>query len=229
MRCCVAQNCSMTENDRLVQLFVRGYRMTIAARIVALIFLAVAGLIGLGGFSLWQMSSINAGVRDTNDTVIPGILKLQEAQNAFTMARPFLLNMLIVSGQAERENLVQRFNEGVARMNAAFADYERLVASDKDRELLARDRQAAVSALAVELHVVVNAAADGRIGDGTCAQQTVDPAGIALAEYQRRILAAGGGADAAVDHAARQGEAVDAGAVNTEVVGGGAGDAHPRE
>ena len=119
--------------------------MSIAARIVALIFLAVAGLIGLGGFSLWQMSSINAGVRDTNDTVIPGILKLQEAQNAFMMARPFLLNMLIVSGQAERESLVQRFNEGVARMNAAFADYERLVASDKDRELLARDRQAAVA------------------------------------------------------------------------------------
>ncbi len=69
--------------------------MSIAIRIVLLIALAIAGLIGLGGFSLYQMSSINQGVKETNEITIPGILKLGEAQTAFLLARPFLINVLI--------------------------------------------------------------------------------------------------------------------------------------
>ncbi|OMG52569.1 chemotaxis protein [Azonexus hydrophilus] len=119
--------------------------MSIAIRIVLLIALAIAGLIGLGGFSLYQMSSINQGVKETNEITIPGILKLGEAQTAFLLARPFLINVLIESDPARRETLIQRFNERIAEMNAALADYEKLAADDKDRELLAHDRKTAAA------------------------------------------------------------------------------------
>ncbi|MFV0370742.1 MAG: methyl-accepting chemotaxis protein [Azonexus sp.] len=119
--------------------------MSIAARIISLIALAIVGLIGLGGFSLWQMSAINEGVRETNESVIPGILKLEEAQHAFLLARPFLINVLLATEREEREGLLQRFEERIAGMNAAFADYEKLVADDRDRALLARDQQAAAA------------------------------------------------------------------------------------
>jgi methyl-accepting chemotaxis protein len=117
--------------------------MSIAMRIVLLIALAIAGLIGLGGFSLYQMAKINNGVKETNEVTIPGILKLEEAQIAFLRARPFLLNVLLEVEQSKREASVQRFNERIAEMNAAFADYEKLISDDKDREFLLRDKKTA--------------------------------------------------------------------------------------
>ena len=164
--------------------------MSIAMRIVLLIALAIAGLIGLGGFSLYQMAKINNGVKETNEVTIPGILKLNEAQTAFLLARPFLINVLIESDPARRETLVQRFNERMAEMNAAFADYEKLVHDDKDRELLAHDKKTAAAYLEFAKQYMAAALAGNRDEAMTIsrnAADTVNGLSNALVEHAKFI------------------------------------------
>lgn len=164
--------------------------MSIAMRIVLLIALAIAGLIGLGGFSLYQMAKINNGVKETNEVTIPGILKLNEAQTAFLLARPFLINVLIESDPARRETLVQRFNERMAEMNAAFADYEKLVQDDKDRELLAHDKKTAAAYLEFAKQYMAAALAGNRDEAMTIsrnAADTVNGLSNALVEHAKFI------------------------------------------
>lgn len=122
--------------------------MSIAVRIILLIALSISGLVGLGGFSLYQIATINKGIKHTNETLLPSILKLEEAQVAFLRARPYLLNVLLEVDQPRRQASVEKFNERMAEMNGAFADYEKLLADDKDRELLARDVKTAEAYMA---------------------------------------------------------------------------------
>jgi len=117
--------------------------MSIALRIVLLIGLAVAGLIGLGGFSLYQMATINKGVRETNEVSLPSIRTLETAQVAFLRARPRLLSILINTEPEKRAEDEKQFRERMAEMNGALNDYEKLAADDKDRELLATDKRTA--------------------------------------------------------------------------------------
>jgi len=117
--------------------------MNIAMRIVLLIALSVAGLIGLGGFSLYQMATINKGVRETNEITLPSIRTLETAQVAFLRARPRLLSILLEVDPDKRANDEKQFRERMAEMNSALGDYEKLTSDDRDRELLARDKRTA--------------------------------------------------------------------------------------
>jgi len=135
--------------------------MSIAIRIVLLIALSIAGLVGLGGFSLYQMATINGGIRHTNEVLLPSILKIQEAQVAFLRARPYLLNVLIDTDPARREVSVQKFNTHFDQMNAAFADYEKLATEGRDRELLEIDLKTA-KAYSVFAKDYMNAALQGK-------------------------------------------------------------------
>ena len=117
--------------------------MSIALRIVVLIGLAIAGLIGLGGFSLYQMATINKGVRATNEVSLPSIRTLETAQVAFLRARPRLLSILLETEPEKRAADEKQFRERMAEMNGALNDYEKLAADDKDRELLATDKRTA--------------------------------------------------------------------------------------
>ncbi len=117
--------------------------MSIAIRIVLLIALSVAGLVGLGGFSLYQMASINKGVRETNEMTLPSIRTLEAAQIAFLQARPRLLSILLESDADKRANDEKQFRDRVVEMNAAFSEYEKLISDDRDRELLVKDKQTA--------------------------------------------------------------------------------------
>ncbi|WP_415035572.1 methyl-accepting chemotaxis protein [Azonexus sp.] len=120
--------------------------MSIAKRLILLILLAVFGLIGLGGFSLYQIGRINQGVEATNQVIIPGILKLEEAQVAYLRARHFLLGYLSESDAERRTDILKSFDERMLAMKAALDAYGELATHDaRDRELLAKD-QAAVKA-----------------------------------------------------------------------------------
>ncbi|UCV16441.1 methyl-accepting chemotaxis protein [Quatrionicoccus australiensis] len=117
--------------------------MSIAQRIVLLIGLAVAGLIGLGGFSLYQMATINKGVRQTNDMTLPSIRTLETAQVAFLRARPRLLSILLNTEPEKRAEDEKQFRERMAEMNSALNEYEKLISDDKDREYLEKDKRTA--------------------------------------------------------------------------------------
>jgi len=62
--------------------------MSIAKRIAMLVLLGVIALVVQGSFSLWQMASINEGVRETEENLLPSIMTLDQAQIAFLRARP---------------------------------------------------------------------------------------------------------------------------------------------
>ena len=162
--------------------------MSIAIRVVLLIALSIAGLIGLGGFSLYQMSSINSGIRHTNEVLLPSILKLEEAQVAFLRARPYLLNVLLEVDPSRRESSVEKFNALIGEMNTAFADYEKLASTERDRELLARDVKTA-EAYAIFARNYMNAALQGKREEAAeisrNAADTVNGLSNALTEHAR--------------------------------------------
>ena len=117
--------------------------MSIALRIVLLIGLAIGGLVGLGGFSLYQMATINSGVRQTSEVTLPGIRALEVAQVSFQRARSRLLVMLLETDPEKRVSDEKLFNEHLAEMNNALQDYEKLVSDAQDRELLDKDKRTA--------------------------------------------------------------------------------------
>ena len=115
--------------------------MTIAARIFSLIILSLAGLIGLGGFSLYEIKQINHGVIETNENSLPSINILNKAQVAFLRARPPLLSHMLESDPEKKAAFEKRFRGRTAEFHAALQDYEKLISDAKDRELLDADRR----------------------------------------------------------------------------------------
>jgi methyl-accepting chemotaxis protein len=115
--------------------------MTIATRIFSLIILSLAGLIGLGGFSLYEIKQINHGVIETNENSLPSINILNKAQVAFLRARPPLLSHMLESDPEKKAAFEKRFRGRTAEFHAALQDYEKLISDAKDRELLDADRR----------------------------------------------------------------------------------------
>jgi len=115
--------------------------MSIALRIILLIALAIAGLIGVGGFALYEMASINQGIREINQMTLPSVSTLQSAQTAFLRLRPPLLTMLVVTDPQKVAGLEKEFAQNMEQLRGALKDYEKLVSDPKDREMLVRDNQ----------------------------------------------------------------------------------------
>ena len=182
--------------------------MTIATRIILLIGLAIAGLIGVGGFSLYQIVSINDDVRETNEVLLPSIGALQAAQVAFLRARPPLLSMLIESEPEKRAALEKRFKEHQVEMRSALTSYEKLLSDDKDRELLATDKRLA-EAYAGFAEKFLDAALQGKREEAmqisSQAREITDGLNVALIEHVKynQVLADRGakGAVATYEHA----------------------------
>jgi methyl-accepting chemotaxis protein len=120
---------------------IEGGIMSIALRIILLIVLAIAGLIGVGGFALYEMASINQGIRDINQMTLPSISTLQSAQTAFLRLRPPLLTMLVVTDPQKVAGLEKEFAQNMDQLRGALKDYEKLTSDPRDRELLTRDNQ----------------------------------------------------------------------------------------
>ena len=175
--------------------------MTIATRIILLIGLAIAGLVGVGGFSLYQIVTINQGVRETNEVLLPSISTLQNAQVAFLRARPPLLSMLIETDPEKLAGLEKRFNERLVEMRGALTSYEKLLSDDKDRELLATDKRLAEQ-YAVFAEKFLNAARQGKREEGLQitgqAREIIDGLNVALIEHVKynQVLADRGAKEA---------------------------------
>ena len=113
--------------------------MSIAKRIAMLVLLGVIALVVQGSFSLWQMASINEGVRETEENLVPSIMTLDQAQIAFLRARPPLLNHLLESDADKKASHEKRFHERIEQMRKALADYGKLVLDPQDKSLYEND------------------------------------------------------------------------------------------
>nr|WP_228384555.1 methyl-accepting chemotaxis protein [Rhodocyclus gracilis] len=162
--------------------------MSIAARIVVLVVVAVGALLGMGGFSLYEISNINVGVRYTNENSLPSIKTLGEAQVALLRARPSLLNALVEADPEKRAALEALFHKRIDQGRAALKDYEKLISDDKDRELLAADNRF-VDAYVVVAERILADLHQGRKEEGVKilgeARQTIDGLVTALNDHSQ--------------------------------------------
>lgn len=98
--------------------------MSIAKKIGLLILLAVVGLLGLGGFSLLQLSRTNELVRDTNERGIPHLLAVADARGEFLQARGLVLTAIVETDPARRKALHEQFQKHIQAVNEALERYQ---------------------------------------------------------------------------------------------------------
>ncbi len=111
--------------------------MTIARRLAILIFLAIFGLLIVGGIGLYEMRRIADGLAIANDNSIPSIALVDKLESTFLKLRTRVLYHLLAasaSDKAEHEKLMEQYKTDMAKMIDEFST--KLVSDDKDRKYI---------------------------------------------------------------------------------------------
>ena len=109
--------------------------MTIAKRLALLILLAVAGLVLVGLCGLRQMGSINASLNVANENTVPSIRVVGNIESSYLRLRIQMLSFML-SNEEQRPAAEQRIESAKQDLTKQLANYEKLVADDKDRQYL---------------------------------------------------------------------------------------------
>jgi methyl-accepting chemotaxis protein len=116
--------------------------MSISQRLLLLVAVAVASLVGVSVFSIVEMKSVYKKADFGNENIIPSILLLDEAvlQLGHMRSRAYR-HVAIADGKAKSE-LAGKIDTARQAIEKAFKDYEPLVVDDVDKAMLEADRSA---------------------------------------------------------------------------------------
>jgi methyl-accepting chemotaxis protein len=111
--------------------------MSIAQRLYALIFAAVAGLVGISCVGLYQLQSIYAAANYSNLSTIPSFRLINGAYSEASDLRAKFWQYLSLRDPVQRNEIAARMVVLQSKVSEVFATYERgFVDDDKDRQLL---------------------------------------------------------------------------------------------
>ena len=119
----------------------------ISHRLIALIAVALTGLILIGGNGMLQLQRINTALEEIANNALPSIVILGHAHTNFLETRVALLNHVIETDIAKLPALEKQVRDKLKETRDALTAYEPLISDDDDRKQLAADR-AAVDAYA---------------------------------------------------------------------------------
>jgi len=117
--------------------------MRIASRLHLLIAAAGAGLVVLGGLGLYRMDQVYDAASYANTNTVPSLIVLNKAEQAFGQERIRVYRHILHTEQTQKAELETAIATAHQEREAAFQDYEFLLADDKDRRMLATDRSLA--------------------------------------------------------------------------------------
>jgi two-component system, sensor histidine kinase and response regulator len=111
--------------------------MTIAKRLVLLLSVPLLALVGLGVFTLWQLTTIETPSRFVAALQIPSLATLGNISRAFAELRVQLRNHVLATSDAERTKVRSAFERDEAELGRLLDEYERrLISDERDRRLL---------------------------------------------------------------------------------------------
>ncbi len=120
-----------------VLLSLSGNPMTIAQRLYALIFVAVAGLVGISCVGLYQIRSVYTAANYANVNTVPSFRLIDAAYTEVSELRTKFWQYLALKDPAQRSEMTVRMAALQAKAAEVFATYERdYISDDTDRRLL---------------------------------------------------------------------------------------------
>lgn len=158
--------------------------MTIAKRLLMLVLIAATGMLAIGGFSLYKITQIRAGIHETNDNILPSLKQIEQAEVALQRARTPVLRHMMAS-PAEKSKEERRFIDRRSDFDQAYAAYEKLIADQKDREYFDTVRRQAAEFFAHSEKVM----AASRQGQMELAQQLLAEQRKLIDELTQAMLA----------------------------------------
>jgi methyl-accepting chemotaxis protein len=114
--------------------------LSVKNKLVLLAALAMLGIAVLTVTSQVEMRRVYTSASFANDNVVPSLLALDQAVNSLAVERTKFWQSLAQTDGAVITALVAEVREARPKIEAAFKEYDRLVADDKDRTMLAADR-----------------------------------------------------------------------------------------
>ncbi len=111
--------------------------MTIGKRLLILLGVPLAGLVGLGLFTRIQLSTIEARSRFIAETQIPSLAALGELSRSYVELRVAVRNHLMATNQQAQAGVRSAFEAGERELGRLLGQYaEGLISDEKDRRLL---------------------------------------------------------------------------------------------
>src|SRR5690349_19152166 len=111
--------------------------MTIAKRLIILLGVPLAALIGLGVFSRLQLSRVEERTQFLAELQIPSLAVLGNLSRSFSELRLELRDYLLAANQAEQNKARSAFEAAEARVNDLLRQYaDSLISDEQDRRLL---------------------------------------------------------------------------------------------
>ena len=110
--------------------------MNIAKRMILLICLSATGLLAIGLVGLFQMNTIHEKLDETGTNVVPSLIKLAEAENAFMFLRAQVLYHLLTEDPATLAEQERTLEHTRLKLETALNDYQAFVSDAKDQQYL---------------------------------------------------------------------------------------------
>ena len=116
--------------------------MTVAKKMILLVSAGLLGIIILTIAAQVQINKVFEQTNFSNENVIPSMRLLMEVQNNVYRIRIRLNRFILNEDPAQANKLKEDMNKAIAQAKAGMGDYEKMLADEKDKELLEHDVKA---------------------------------------------------------------------------------------
>ena len=117
-------------------------KLTVAQRLSALIAIAAIGLCTLAGMGLFQIGHVYTAAGYANENTVPSLITIDEAYESFLNLRLLAYQHVVGSDAKVKSDKEGKMLDEKNKLDAALQKYEALLSDDKDKALLAGDRDA---------------------------------------------------------------------------------------
>ncbi len=124
--------------------------MTVAQRLMALIFAAIACLLLLAGIAYYQMNKVYGAANYGNENTVPSLLTLNRAIISYFQIQTQTLSHAVTNDPKLKLDIEKTLESAIEQMQKDLKDYEALVSNADDQALLEAEK----ASLAAYLNVV---------------------------------------------------------------------------
>ena len=117
--------------------------MPISKRLVITLALALAGMLFVGGFGVWELSKSQARLHYISRNILPRLKSMNDARHAVSNMRANIWRFMYLPSTLQRQNALVQIADAELLFDQSMADYRRHDdLSIEDRRLLVQDIQA---------------------------------------------------------------------------------------
>jgi methyl-accepting chemotaxis protein len=119
-----------------------GFAMTVKAKMLTLLAAALIGILGLSATALFRLFKVHDSASFAAVNSLPAILSPDSASEGAVANDREIGALPVFSDPTRLSAAQQRFAANATKVDAAFKAYEPTVTDDRDKQLLANDREA---------------------------------------------------------------------------------------